>query len=487
MASGDVYNVFPQPAGAAVVVRCQQGVIRVGDVITHVTRADGATRQVELVIQTIDKGFGPTGREVRAGTVGRLEVTGAGVDALAAGTQIRTGTPTTSNVWAAPAETPTPATGDWAVAPTGEWSYAAPALTEIELLVVPPERQRRWTVLFRALLAIPVAIVMLFIYIGVTFAAIAGWFAALVLGELPQSLHSFIGGAGRLYARFNAYIYLLTDRYPPIDLAPRDYPVELVVPEPRQLGRWLVFFRFFVTIPAGIVSGLVTSGWSVIIVVGWAITLILGRLPKPLHDAGAAILRFQMRTGAYFLMLTPTYPAGLFRRPPQTAEPADGDRALIGGTLALVVIALIVGLVYNVTINITNSHRFGNFLRATSARSELNAAHNRLGDQIGVFQSNSRGCAGSSDALRCQEEADRALDDAFGEFAAKVASVTVPSNATQQLNAVANDASRIQQALETLVSATSLAQYRVLAQQVDLTGLGQQFDQDWIALAQLLR
>ncbi|KPC87214.1 membrane protein, partial [Streptomyces sp. NRRL WC-3753] len=37
-----------------------------------------------------------------------------------------------------------------------------------------------------------------------------------------------------------------------------------------------------------------------------------GRVPQPLFEASAAVLRFRMRTGAYAMMLTPAYPKGFF-------------------------------------------------------------------------------------------------------------------------------------------------------------------------------
>ena len=49
--------------------------------------------------------------------------------------------------------------------------------------------------------------------------------------------------------------------------------------------------------------------------VTWLIVLIAGRMPRPLHEALAAAVRYQVRVSGYFLMLTAQYPGGLFGDP----------------------------------------------------------------------------------------------------------------------------------------------------------------------------
>ncbi len=55
-----------------------------------------------------------------------------------------------------------------------------------QLDVYPARHQRRLTVFFRLLLLIPQLIVVWLLGIVTFFAAIAAWFAALVLGRLPE-------------------------------------------------------------------------------------------------------------------------------------------------------------------------------------------------------------------------------------------------------------------------------------------------------------
>lgn len=97
----------------------------------------------------------------------------------------------------------------------------------VDVEIAPPARQNRWTVAFRALLAIPAAMVSaalttsgardygLHFGFGL-FAVVAflGWFAALVLGRIPLGLRNAGALALRYTAQLAAYELLLTDAYP---------------------------------------------------------------------------------------------------------------------------------------------------------------------------------------------------------------------------------------------------------------------------------
>jgi hypothetical protein len=82
-------------------------------------------------------------------------------------------------------------------------------------LAVSPGKLNRLTVLFRGILAIPVAIVCLLLTPGLAVAVILiGWPAALIAGRLPASLHQAFAAVLRFGIRCNGYVYLLTGAYP---------------------------------------------------------------------------------------------------------------------------------------------------------------------------------------------------------------------------------------------------------------------------------
>jgi hypothetical protein len=84
----------------------------------------------------------------------------------------------------------------------------------IDITIDPFERQNRWKTGFRLMLAIP-ALFMASAVAGVLYiVAILGWFAALVKGEMPAGFQRAGAYAIAYSAQTNAYIFVLTDRYP---------------------------------------------------------------------------------------------------------------------------------------------------------------------------------------------------------------------------------------------------------------------------------
>jgi len=178
-----------------------------------------------------------------------------------------------------------------------------------------PGPQRRLTVAFRIILAIPHLLLLVLISFLAFFAVVAGWFAALVLGRLPDGLARFLGQYVQYAVRVSAYaFYLLTDRYPPFSLTDRSYAVSVEV-APGRLNRAAVFFRLILIIPAYALSVLLQYGVQVAAVFVWLIVLVVGRMPTSLFEAEAAALRYLTRFQAYYLLVTADYPSGLFGDP----------------------------------------------------------------------------------------------------------------------------------------------------------------------------
>lgn len=222
--------------------------------------------------------------------------------------------------------------------PYQQYPAAAPEYQDgpppVLLAVAGPAPQRRLTVLFRLILFIPLVIVLYCLLLATSVVAFIGWWGALFTGRLPQWAGGFLSGFLRWGARVAAYGLLLTDAYPPFtfndDLA---YPVRLALPEPGRLNRAAVFFRIILAIPAAIVTSALTYGAGTLIaIIAWLITLVGGRLPASLHEAFAAVVRYEMRYYAYSYMLTPAYPGGLYGDKPGSPAWADAPAAAAPGT-----------------------------------------------------------------------------------------------------------------------------------------------------------
>ncbi|MFD3564708.1 DUF4389 domain-containing protein [Streptomyces sp. NPDC058686] len=233
-----------------------------------------------------------------------------------------------------------------------------------ELDIPEPGRQNRLSVLVRLLLLLPHFVMLVALSVVTLFAAVAGWFAALLLGRLPDPVERYLAEFLGYDTRVNAAAMLLTGRCPHFELAePMGFPVRVRVLQSVHLNRLAVLLRLLLVIPAAIVGVLATAGWWAVSVLSWLVVLFLGRMPLPLFEATAAVLRYRMRLGAYVLLLTPAYPKRLFGD--QTAPDAivgtlagpSATRPLFLGAGAKVLVGafLVLGLVGGAA----NSSRYG--------------------------------------------------------------------------------------------------------------------------------
>ncbi len=79
----------------------------------------------------------------------------------------------------------------------------------------PLEEYSRLKTLFRFLLAIPILIVRYAMNILLEIGAIGAWFVILFTGKMPRGLFDLMVLANSYMARSDAYIFLLTETYPP--------------------------------------------------------------------------------------------------------------------------------------------------------------------------------------------------------------------------------------------------------------------------------
>jgi len=80
------------------------------------------------------------------------------------------------------------------------------------------EDRNRLTVAFRLILVIPQLIVLTVLGLVAFLALVIAFFAVLFTGRWPEGLRTFVVGVLRWSTRVNAYLYLLTDKYPPFSL-----------------------------------------------------------------------------------------------------------------------------------------------------------------------------------------------------------------------------------------------------------------------------
>jgi hypothetical protein len=79
----------------------------------------------------------------------------------------------------------------------------------------PLESYSRLKTLLRFILAIPIMVLRYVMGLLLEVGAIAAWFVILVTGKMPRGLFDLMVLANSYTARSDAYIYLLTETYPP--------------------------------------------------------------------------------------------------------------------------------------------------------------------------------------------------------------------------------------------------------------------------------
>lgn len=172
------------------------------------------------------------------------------------------------------------------------------------------ERRSRLTTFFRALMVIPHLLVLLVYGLVAVFTIVGAWFALVITGRYPQGLYTFNSGVLRYITRVYAYMYLLTDAYPPFGTGEStDYPVRLAIAPPQpQYSRLKALFRIIVGIPVLIINYVMNLILGFVTIIAWFWIVITGKESKGLHAALSFTLSYNAKANGYFYLLTERYP-----------------------------------------------------------------------------------------------------------------------------------------------------------------------------------
>lgn len=205
----------------------------------------------------------------------------------------------------------------------------------VDLEIDPPQRQNRWKVGFRVVLALPAFLLVSTLaggfgnfnsrvssasaeFEGLSLLAIAaflGWFYAMARARMPRGLRDLISYAISYAAQFYAYLMILTDRYPSSDpltaigpLPTRLDPVWVDVRDDLRRSRLTVFFRLVLAVPHLVWLAL----WGVLAlltaILNWVATLATGTSPQGLHRFLSAYVRYQVHVSAFLYLIGNPFP-----------------------------------------------------------------------------------------------------------------------------------------------------------------------------------
>jgi hypothetical protein len=241
----------------------------------------------------------------------------------------------------------------------------------VDVEIAPPRPQNRWKVGFRIVLAIPALLIAGALTSGSArtygasygyglagVVAVLGWFAALAQARLPRGLRDAVAYALSYSAQLDAYLFLLTDRYPDSDpetalaeLPARSDPIELGVRDDLARTRVTVFFRLLLAIPHLIWLIL----WAIVAylaaIANWFATLVGGISPDALHRFLAAYVRYQTHVYAYLFLIADPFPGftgqvGSYPVEPAIEGPRPQNRWKVGFRIVLAIPALLLDGAY---------------------------------------------------------------------------------------------------------------------------------------------
>jgi len=195
----------------------------------------------------------------------------------------------------------------------------------VNLAIDYPERLDRLTTFLRIFTVIPIAIVLALLSgggdggggrEGLRIEAGAGGLVVLPVvlmllfrQKYPRWWFDWNLALTRFGARVAAYLGLLRDEYPSTD-EEQAVHIDIRYPDARtELNRWLPLVKWLLAIPHYIVLFFLGIAVLVVTIIAWFAILFTGRYPRSLFDFVVAVLRWEIRVGAYaFLLTTDRYP-----------------------------------------------------------------------------------------------------------------------------------------------------------------------------------
>jgi hypothetical protein len=242
----------------------------------------------------------------------------------------------------------------------------------------PPERQNRWKTGFRLILAVPALMLGGALYgsgggrgngynVSLGLMAVAGFlggFACLARARMPRGLRDAAAYALAYSAQLDAYLLVLTDRYPDSDpvaalgaVEVPPHPVELDVEDDLRRSRLTTFFRLPLVVPHLVWLLLWGLAAYVAAFASWWVTLFRGRSPDALHRFLAAYVRYQLHVTSFLYLVGNPFP-GFVGRPGtypidvRIAPPELQNRWKTGFRLILVFPAAFINAAYGGLIGV---------------------------------------------------------------------------------------------------------------------------------------
>jgi Domain of unknown function (DUF4389) len=168
----------------------------------------------------------------------------------------------------------------------------------------------RWLPLVKWLLLVPHYVALWVLGLAASVVIVISWFAVVFTARYPRGLFDFVVGVQRWSWRVIAYLYLMTDSYPPFTLGDDPgYPVHFDIDYPEEgVARWRPVLHWLLVIPYAIVAYAVVSIAHILAVFAF-FTILFGKtFPEGMFDVALVALRWPQRAHSYGYWLVTRYP-----------------------------------------------------------------------------------------------------------------------------------------------------------------------------------
>ena len=179
----------------------------------------------------------------------------------------------------------------------------------LDLSVERQDEYSRFLPLVKWLLAIPHFVAVGFVAIGAAFVTIFAFFAVLLTGRYPRGAWNYMLGLHRWMTRLNAYVLLMSDRYPPFSLGEEpDFPARVELAYPEQMERWRPLVAWLLIFPYVLVGSVINFIAAVCVVLAFFAILLTKNFPESLFRFVVGATRWNRRALAYGHFVATKYP-----------------------------------------------------------------------------------------------------------------------------------------------------------------------------------
>jgi hypothetical protein len=162
-------------------------------------------------------------------------------------------------------------------------------------------------------IALPHALVLIFLAIGSMFINIIAFWAILITGKFPEGLFNYQLNLQRWSLRVNARLMNLSDGYPAFGLSAQDPNIVIEIERQESYSRLTVLARqmfgfLYVYIPHMFCLLFLQIGVVFVRLIAFWVVLITGKYPKGMHDYMVGVMRWAFRINLYMSFMTDKYP-----------------------------------------------------------------------------------------------------------------------------------------------------------------------------------